>query len=369
MNDHDAGTYRLLQRHLDSQAVGFPATDSGADITLLRRLFSPDEARLALHLSYRPSPLTRIVEEAAPRFSADQVKGLLEALFAKGAIGWKEKSGVDHWYVIPLVVGMYENQDGQPTPEFLADAHSYIRTPEFVGAFVSTRPSQLRTVPIEQSIPVEHHVPSYDQMRAIIEAAPGPFVALKCICRESAAMGGKPCTMTSRVESCLAINEVAAQVLRRKHGREISRGEAMEMLRQSEEEGLVLETGNSRRPEFVCSCCGCCCGALALHKLLPDPLDFIVSNFYAEVDAEACTQCGDCISRCQVNALSMTGPGETALVERKRCIGCGLCVPTCPAEAVELRRKDAEITPPLDEEALYDQIEANRTLSRRMGPG
>jgi electron transport complex protein RnfB len=364
MDDQDRDVYRLLQRHLDGQAVGFPATASGTELKLLRRLFSPEEARLALHLSYRPTPLERIVEQAAPGFSADRVEDLLESMFAKGAIGWKEKDGVDRWYVIPLIVGMWESQDGRPTKGLLVAALSYMRTPDFVEAFVSTRPPQLRTVPINESIPVEHHVATYDRIRAIVETAPGPFVALRCICRESAAMAGNPCTVTSRVESCLALNEMAAQVLRRKHGREIDREEAMEMLRQSEHEGLVLETGNSQTPDFVCSCCGCCCGALGLHKRLPNPHDLFASNFCAEVDAEMCTQCGECVARCQVDAVSMTGPGETALVERSRCIGCGLCVPTCSSAAVTLRKKEPEVTPPPDDEALYDRIKANRNRPR-----
>jgi len=49
----DDSIYRSLQEHLDKQAVGFPSVKSGADIRLLKRLFTPDEARLALHLSYK----------------------------------------------------------------------------------------------------------------------------------------------------------------------------------------------------------------------------------------------------------------------------------------------------------------------------
>jgi hypothetical protein len=56
--------YRDLQRHLDRQAIGFPATKSGAEIRILKRLFSPEEARLALHLTYKPAPLDRICELA-----------------------------------------------------------------------------------------------------------------------------------------------------------------------------------------------------------------------------------------------------------------------------------------------------------------
>ena len=84
--------YRRLQRHLDNQAVGFPATWSGADILLLKRLFSPDEAKLALHLSYKPTPAGRL-RTLGPRVLAEQTRRLLESMFTKGAIGWKEQDG------------------------------------------------------------------------------------------------------------------------------------------------------------------------------------------------------------------------------------------------------------------------------------
>ena len=61
----DDAIYRSLQQHLDRQAVGFPSVKSGADIRLLRRLFTPEEARLALHLSCRPLPTDTVVASAA----------------------------------------------------------------------------------------------------------------------------------------------------------------------------------------------------------------------------------------------------------------------------------------------------------------
>ncbi|HEY6000831.1 MAG TPA: hypothetical protein VI078_16210 [bacterium] len=92
----DDAIYRSLQQHLDAQAVGFPSVTSGADIRLLRRLFAPDEARLALHLSYRPLPTATIVASAGPDRPVAQVTALLESMLQKGAIGWKRRDGEDH---------------------------------------------------------------------------------------------------------------------------------------------------------------------------------------------------------------------------------------------------------------------------------
>jgi len=352
--------YRLLQRHLDKQAVGFPAAWSGADIRLLKRLFSSDEAKLALHLTYKPEPTETIIERAAPQFSAEQAEVLLEAMLQKGAIGWKEKNGTARWCVLPLVIGMYEFQDGDPTPGFLDDARAYFKTLGFGRSFLAVKPSQMRTIPIPLSIPVEHPVATYDQIRTIVRDSPGPFVVLPCICRRSKAMRNRPCAKTSREETCLAFGDMAKMVLRRKHCREVTRDEVLAILRQNEDDGLVLQPANTRQPEFVCSCCGCCCGMLSYQKFLPHPLDFWSSNYYAKVSPEACSHCGTCVSRCQVGAVTLTGPSGEAKINLSRCIGCGLCVPTCPSEAVRLVKKDPETAPPANEEDLYDEVMKNR---------
>ena len=46
--------YRLLARHLDNLPGGFPATEDGLELRILRRLFSPEEAETALHLTLIP---------------------------------------------------------------------------------------------------------------------------------------------------------------------------------------------------------------------------------------------------------------------------------------------------------------------------
>jgi Na+-translocating ferredoxin:NAD+ oxidoreductase subunit B len=352
--------FRLLQQHLDRQAVGFPATRSGADILLLKRLFTPDEAKVALHLSYKPTPATQVVERAAPEFSAAETERLLENMLMKGAIGWRNQDGISHWQVLPMVVGMYECQDGVADPKFRAIAGAYMKTLSYGKSFLAVNPSQMRTIPINKSVESPHHIATYDQIRAIVESARGPFVVIPCICREGMSMRHKPCAKTSRQETCLAFDHVAANILRRKHGREITRDEVLAILQQNEDDGLVLQPANSQRPGFVCACCGCCCGMLSIQKKLPHPLDFWTSNFHAEVDTAACSRCGKCGRRCQVDAVTLTGPGGTAKINLSRCIGCGLCVPTCPSSALRLRRNERDVILPKTDDDLYDQIMANK---------
>ena len=56
--------YRDLQRHLDKQAVGFPATESGVELRILQDYFSPEEASLALYLNYKPQPVSEVCAHA-----------------------------------------------------------------------------------------------------------------------------------------------------------------------------------------------------------------------------------------------------------------------------------------------------------------
>ena len=69
------------------------------------------------------------------------------------------------------------------------------------------------------------------------------------------------------------------------------------------------------------------------------------SDFVAVVEADLCAGCGDCLARCQFEALAL--PHDLILIDQGRCVGCGLCVPACPTEALHLeRRPEGEIPPP-----------------------
>ena len=47
----DEKTYRDLQEHLDKETLGFPATESGSDIRLLKQLFTPEQVKTVINLT------------------------------------------------------------------------------------------------------------------------------------------------------------------------------------------------------------------------------------------------------------------------------------------------------------------------------
>jgi Na+-translocating ferredoxin:NAD+ oxidoreductase subunit B len=355
--------YRRLQQHLDRQPVGFPAVWSRADQRLLRKMFTPAEAEVALGLSSQPAPLAAIVGRTAAGLTAEATEQLLNSMFQKGVIGWKERDGVGHWQLLPMVIGFYESQDGNPTPEFIATADAYMKTLGYGASLLAVSPPQMRTIPLNQSIPVEHNIATYDEIREIVRESRGPIAVLPCICRSKKVLEHKPCKKTSRLETCVAFGDMAAMVRRRGHGREVTREEALAIFQQNEDDGLVLQPANARHPEFVCSCCGCCCGMLSMQKSLPHPVDFWTSSFHAEIDGAKCSRCGKCLSRCQVNAVTLPRGRGPVKINAGRCIGCGLCVAKCPSGALRLTRRIPETVPPATAEDLQAEIAA-----RKKGP-
>ena len=353
--------YVRLQKHLDKQAIGFPATRSGVEIEILKHIFTPKEAEIACCLDYQYEPLETISNRAGHLVdSTKELEESLDRIQKKGGIESKVKNGQMHYCNAPLVVGMYEFQTNRLTPEFVDNFNNYTSNKNFGIAFLGTRIPQMRTIPISKSIQPQHNVSTFDEAMSLLQQAEAPFAIIECICRKKKSIEGKSCEITDRKETCLAIGSIAGMVLRSGLGKEISRDEAQAIIDQNQKEGLVLQPSNTQQAEFICSCCGCCCGMLRTQKLLPKPLDFWSSNFYAAVDEIACEGCGACAKRCQVGALSVSSKKHPAVLDRNRCIGCGLCIPACPTHAIILVKKPAEVRPPQTREELHDIIMAGK---------
>ena len=357
----EEGIYRDLQKHLDRQPVGYPATRTGVELRLLTRFFSPEQARLAMKLSYKPRAIGDIfeaVKESGMSFS--DMEKMLDEMMANGAVGHLEREGTRYFFTVPLVVGMYEGQLNRLTPEFLSDIAEYTSGKAFGLEFLSTELPQMRTIPVGKSITPEHNITTYDHLTKLITGTDGPIVINECLCRKVADLKGHPCQKTTRLETCMALGDIAKNCLRIGLGREVSREEALDIARHNESDGLILQPSNTQNVEFICACCGCCCGMLRTHKMLPRPVDFWATNYYASVDPASCIGCGTCVERCQVDAVRIDEKLGVSVVNLDRCIGCGNCVTSCPSDAVSLIRKEKEVTPPETLEDLHDVIMANK---------
>ncbi len=331
MDEHTQLIYRRLAGHLDRLPDGFPPAENDADLRLLERLFSVEEASLAVHLTLERESAAVIAARAG--LTAEQVGPRLEEMAKKGLIlAHRAEDGSPRYQASPLVVGIYEfqvqNLDLDLLGYFVSYWSSVLPRPQ-----VETIP-QLRVIPVGESI--RHHLEAlpYEQVYELVRSSQR-FAVAPCICRRAVKLAGGGCDAPE--ESCLVFGDWADFYVRSGRARPIAREEVLEILARADASNLVLQPSNAREIEFICCCCGCCCGVLGDLKRHPRPADYAASAYIARLDAALCGGCGTCLERCQMEALAQ-GAGGVELQE-ERCIGCGLCVTTCPNGALTLVRK------------------------------
>ena len=52
MEQENIDLYREFQKYLDKMPVGYPATESGLEIKILKHLFTPEQVNIALKLNF-----------------------------------------------------------------------------------------------------------------------------------------------------------------------------------------------------------------------------------------------------------------------------------------------------------------------------
>ena len=361
----DNQIYRQLQIQLDQYPIGYPATKSGVEIDILKYFFTPLQARIALCLTLRSLPVSRIRKRLQENFglelSQNDVSALLAVMFTKGVVSRSGSGGPPRYSVAMLAIGMFEYQVNDLTRELVELIHRYFDEAFGAEFFRSSLP-QLRTSPHLRAIVPEYIVDTYDNMRHFVAKTKETIHVANCVCKQSEALMGNPCRRTDNIEVCLLFGSTSYPA--RGKARPISREECLTILDMAEEKGMVLQPGNSRKPNCICICCGCCCGVLTTATKQPRPARFFASNYYACIDADLCRGCGVCLERCQMEAIITED--KSFRVDPDRCIGCGLCVTKCKLKAAKLMKKNKVTVPPINTAILYLSILGEKAGKKKM---
>jgi len=142
-------------------------------------------------------------------------------------------------------------------------------------------------------------------------------------------------------EVCITLNQWGEFTLSRGGGRQISLEEAIAISDAAEEAGLV-HTMPRDQSHVMCNCCSCCCLVLnPARKTGTFDKVIIKSHYRSVIDQDLCIGCGDCVDRCNFDAIEMKddySSGEPkAFVDVENCFGCGVCVISCPTEAITMK--------------------------------
>jgi H+/Na+-translocating ferredoxin:NAD+ oxidoreductase subunit B len=346
--------YKKLALHLDKTPGGYPETETGVELRILKQLFTEEEAEIACSLVMMPE----LVKDIAKRLGrdADELEKILKTMLEKGLVVHSSRNGIETYMQAQFVIGIWEYQVNSLTKELINDFNEYV--PYLTEQMHNQKTQQLRVVPVKASINAEIGIMEYEEAEKIIRAQSKIIVA-PCICRKEHNMVDKGCDKP--VETCLVFSGGAYFYEERGIGRNIDADEAIKILHDAVDNGLVLQPGNSKKPMNICMCCSCCCQILKNLKDFEKPAKIINSSYFAKVDEDTCTSCEACQEVCPMDAITMDG---TALVDEERCIGCGLCVTRCDFESINLNPKedDEKWVPPANLIETYMDIAKEKGL-------
>lgn len=324
--------YDKLRERLDTYSFGFPATKSGVEITLLKKLFSESDAEFFLNLSQRLEPAGDIA--ARINQPADIVSEKLEDLSARGLIFRQESEGKVRFGAIPFMHGIAEFQIKRIDRE-LSDLMERFFAEGFNKNISDNADLFLRVIPVQRYVEVERHIAAFNDVAAILDKA-DVIVVTECFCRKHKSLKNEGCGRP--VEACFMFGSMAQYYLDNNLGRRVEKDEALRIVAEAQRAGCVTQPSTSQNPAGMCNCCGDCCAILGAIKKNPKPAEFVFSNYFSSIVQENCIGCGACKDICPMEAISMGASGN-AEVDLDRCIGCGLCLMACGADAVKLNEK------------------------------
>jgi ferredoxin/DNA-binding MarR family transcriptional regulator len=326
--------------------------------SLLKALFTEEEARLAVNLSAMiPEPPGKLAGRLG--LDADHVADMLDEMADKGLIYSSTRNG-ERWYkLIQLVPGIFELQfmKGEVTERAkelarLFDAYFHARMPkENAKAHPEETINMARVIPIEQTLTPTMNVFPFEVASKYVRDN-SPITVSMCYCRHEKRLLDKGCKYPDEV--CLQLGPFAEFVKERGFGREIDKTEALDILKKSAAAGLIHTSSNTReRIDFICNCCTCCCGILQGVYRFGDPVRSVSSNFEAATDMDSCSGCGECTDRCQMDAITVVD--DKVKIDLGRCIGCGVCVYHCPMGAITLVSRHDFVEPPKSFKELIER--------------
>ncbi len=365
MNRKNSNTvYHRLGRKLDKLTVRTPWNETFHSI--LREIYTAEEADLVVKMPYSLSSLRRIAEVTG--LGETRLQGILEGLGTKGLVLdlYRQDDGQYYYMPSPLLVGIFEftmmrtgdHHDKKACARLFREyLHDFYPANFSHGEQVSI----LRVIPVEETIHPGDHIEFMDYERAscLIENAHRYAVGL-CSCRNEKSLNGeKECD--APLDNCTALGMGADYLIRHGLGREVSKSEMLENFARSRELGLVFCAENTRRsPTVICHCCKCCCNFLAGANRFGFQNSAVTSRFISVIDETTCRGCGKCVDLCPVNAVSLVSANDPkkpkkkkARVDERLCVGCGVCAYRCPASAISMTNRGRRVIHP---ETTFERI-------------
>ena len=186
--------YKKLAKRFDAIPNGFPETESGVELKLLAKIYTPEEAALASDMRLTPES----AEQISQRTNRDPAKTaqLLQQMAIKGQILAIKQGDQYKFSLMQFAMGgVYDFQLARLDEEFAELFEEYY--PIFAKRLLGPSPSIFKVIPVEKSIPYEVHVFPYEQASAYLNNAKS-FGVRECICKKQKKTSGQTMQIPSR---------------------------------------------------------------------------------------------------------------------------------------------------------------------------
>ena len=170
----------------------------------------------------------------------------------------------------------------------------------------------------------------------LINSSDGIITACQCNCNSYI----QGCTR-DKSNTCIHIyptGNIPNTHLDRGNCKILTREEAVELVKQTDKDGLVHSLFNGKF-KGMCNCCVCCCYNLMNRRNYPIKDYVLKTPFRAQIDSERCVKCGKCTKMCQFGAIQKTKEGKMN-IDVDLCWGCGVCRNACTKKAILIYRRD-----------------------------
>ncbi|MCK5242362.1 4Fe-4S binding protein [bacterium] len=358
--------YKQLGKKIDGLSVRVPWNNDF--YSLLKELYSLEEAELLIKMPYALSTLNRV--QAITGWEATSLQKILENLCFKGLVIDLYLKDTYYYMPSPMVIGIYEftmMRTGEPAnskkrAELL---NTYINSPDtFWAANFSQqqKTSFMRTLPHEEIIHVSEYMEilDYEKATALVESF-DKFAIATCSCRhEKHHLGEKTCS--TPLEMCSSFGQAADYLVRRGLAKKVSKSKMLENLAHAKELGLVFNADNiQNKIMYICLCCKCCCTALSGISRHGFSNAIVTSNYLAHCDQDLCTGCGKCVKACPIDVITLedvkvsegSKPKKHVTIDHKLCLGCGVCGLKCPTHAITLKHRPKKVIHP---ETTFERV-------------
>ncbi len=164
----------------------------------------------------------------------------------------------------------------------------------------------MHVIPVEQAIEMDNEAIDIEKLSYWLNKYEGKIGVGRCSCRASRKVIGEGCA-DDDYGWCIGVGDFADYCRETNKGHDITKEEALAILKRGEENGFVHQITNIDGENKIFGICNCnvnICNALRTSQLFNTP-NMSRSAYVAHVDKDKCVACGRCVEYCPAGATRL----------------------------------------------------------------